>query len=154
MKTTSDLSIALRLAILFGLFALKPDVSFLAQTARTVVDNAQVKVLSVDVAPHQKTRLHDHKVNRVMIYLQAGKQTIDYQDGKKTILNWKAGEAKWSPASGMHIAEIPAINRSVVRELKNAGTSSKPALNMIAPVDPKHYKIEFENAQVRVFASN
>ncbi|MSO23501.1 MAG: hypothetical protein EXQ58_09670 [Acidobacteria bacterium] len=53
--------------------ALKPDVSSLARTARTGVDIDQVKVLSVDVAPHQKTRLHDHKVNRVMIYLHAVK---------------------------------------------------------------------------------
>jgi len=106
MKTTSDLAVAVRFAILLAFFALKLDATFLAQTARTVVENDQVKVLSVDVAPHQKTRLHDHKVNRVMIYLQPGMQKIDYQDGKKAILNWKAGEAKWSPASGMHVAEI------------------------------------------------
>ncbi len=51
MKTTSDLAVAVRLGILFGLFALKPDVSFLAQTARTIVENDEVKVLSVNVAP-------------------------------------------------------------------------------------------------------
>ena len=95
MKTTSALAVAVRFAILLAFFALKPDATFLAQTARTVVENDQVKVLSVDVAPHQKTRLHDHKVNRVMIYLQPGMQKIDYQDGKKTVLNWKAGDAKW-----------------------------------------------------------
>jgi len=155
MTKTSDMALALRIGILFGLFALKPDVFFLAQNARTVVDNEQVKVLSVNVAPRQKTRLHDHKVNRVMIYLQAGKQTIDYEDGKKAILNWKAGEAKWSPSSGMHIAEITSDQPVTIVEveLKNAGTSAKAGSQALDPlkVDPKHYKLEFENAQVRVF---
>ena len=154
-KTASHIAHAVRLGILLGVFVLKPNVVFHAQTARTVVDNDQVKVLSVDVAPHQKTRLHDHKVNRVMIYLQAGKQTIDYQDGKKTVLNWKAGEAKWSPASGMHIAEITSDQPVTIVEveLKNAGTSAKAGSQALDPlkVDPKHYRMEFENAQVRVF---
>ena len=155
IKTTSDFAVAMRFAILFAFFALKSDVSFLAQTARTVVENDQVKVLSVDVAPHQKTRLHDHKVNRVMIYLQPGMQRIDYQAGKKTVLNWEAGEAKWSPASGMHIAEITSDQPVTIVEieLKNAGTTAKAGSQALDPlkVDPKHYKMEFENAQVRVF---
>ena len=71
-----------------------------------VLDNDQVKVLKVSQDPHKRTRLHQHTMDRVMIYLQAGKQRIDYQDGKRVELNWKAGEALWSPASGMHIAEI------------------------------------------------
>lgn len=154
MKTSSGLAIAVRLGILCGTFALAPDAHFLAQTARTVVENDQVKVLTVDVAPRQKTRLHDHKVNRVMIYLQAGMQRIDYQNGKKTILNWKAGEAKWSPASGMHIAEITSGQPVTIVEveLKNPGTSAKAGSHRLDPlkVDPKHYKMEFENAQVRV----
>ena len=59
-----------------------------------------------------------------MIYLQPGKQTIDYQDGKKAVLSWVAGEAKWSPASGMHIAEITSdqLVTIVEVELKNAGS--------------------------------
>ena len=155
IKTNSDLAVVVRFAILFAFFALTTDVAFLAQTARTVIENEQVKVLSVDVAPHQKTKLHDHKVNRVMIYLQPGMQTIDYQDGKKRILNWKAGEAKWSPASGMHIAEITSDQPVTIVEveLKNKGTSVKAGSQVLDPlkVDPKHYKVEFENAQVRVF---
>lgn len=154
-KAASDLAHALRLGILLVVFVLKPDVPFQAQTARTVIDNDKVKVLSVDVAPRQKTRLHDHKVNRVMIYLQAGMQRIDYQDGKKTLLNWKAGEAKWSPASGMHTAEITSDQPVTIVEveLKNPGTSAKAGSQALDPlkVDPKHYKMEFENAQVRVF---
>ena len=71
----------------------------------TPIENEQVKVLSVVVQPHEKTRLHQHKVNRVMIYLQPGRQTFDYQDGRHSVLEWKAGEVKWSPAAGMHVAD-------------------------------------------------
>jgi quercetin dioxygenase-like cupin family protein len=58
-----------------------------AQTSHTNIDNDQAKVLSVTVEPHQKTPLHQHVVNRVMIYLQAGRRKINYQDGKKVLLD-------------------------------------------------------------------
>ncbi|MBI3208226.1 MAG: hypothetical protein HYZ37_04895 [Candidatus Solibacter usitatus] len=120
----------------------------------TVVDNDQVKVLKVTQDHHKKTRLHDHKINRVMIYMQPGKQTIDYQDGKKVVLEWKAAEPKWSPASGMHIAEIVSDQKVTIVEveLKKPGVKTKTAWPALDPVkiDPKHYKVEFENDQVRV----
>ena len=120
----------------------------------TPIDKDQVKVLDVNQQPHNKTRLHEHKVNRVMIYLQAGKQTIEYKDGKTTLLEWKPGEAKWSPASGMHIAEITSANpvRIIEIELKKPGKPGAVATSALDPVkiDPKHYKVEMENDQVRV----
>lgn len=124
-----------------------------AQSSRTLLDNGDVKVLSVDVKAHEKTRLHEHKVNRVMIYLQPGRQDFEFQDGHKTSLTWKAGEPKWSPAAGMHIAEITSPNPITIVEieLKKAG-AGKTATGEGDPVqlDKKHYKVEFENDQVRV----
>ena len=103
--------------------------AFAAETVSTPIENDQVKVLNVVVQPHEKTRLHQHKVNRVMIYLQAGRQDFDYE-GKKSVLNFKAGDVKWSPAGGMHIAEVTSaapVNIIEV-ELKKPGTgSSSPA---------------------------
>jgi uncharacterized RmlC-like cupin family protein len=129
-----------------------------AQSSKTVVDNDQVKVLSVTVEPHKKTRLHDHKINRVMIYLNPGTQDINYQDGKKQKLTWTAGEPKWSPASGMHIAEITSEKPVTIVEveLKKPGSKSAKPTGAMDPVklDPKHYKIEFENDQVRVLSVN
>ena len=125
-----------------------------AQQAKTVVENDQVKVLSVVVQPHQKTRTHDHKVNRVMIYLNAGTQDITYTDGKKTTTSWRANEAKWSPASGMHVAEITSGKPVTIIEVelkKPVPASAKPTGPMDpVKLDPKHYKVEFENSQVRV----
>jgi uncharacterized RmlC-like cupin family protein len=125
-----------------------------AQQSHTAIDNDQVKVLQVTVQPHHKTRLHEHTVNRVMIYLQPGRQNIDYKDGKHVPMQWKAGEAKWSPASGMHIAEITSDKPVTIVEieLKKPGSSVKAPMSALDPVkvDQKHYKLELENDQVRV----
>ena len=126
----------------------------LAQAPRAAIDNEQVRVLRVTQQPHQKTRLHEHKVNRVMIYLQAGRQNFEYEGGKKSVLTWKAGEAKWSPAAGMHTAEIVSDQPVTIVEveLKKPGDPGKRpggALDAVK-LDPKHYRVLFENEQVRV----
>jgi quercetin dioxygenase-like cupin family protein len=142
----------MKLRLLIGSIAAAAAVS--AQTSNVPIDNTQVKVLLVDVQPHVKTKLHEHTVNRVMVYLQAGKQDFNYQGGKKSELSWKAGEAKWSPAAGMHVAEIVSDNPVTIAEieLKKTGVKGTSASAPLDPakVDPKHYHIEFENDQVRV----
>lgn len=124
------------------------------QDPRVPIDNDKVKVVKVTQAPHTKTKLHKHDMNRVMIYLQPGKQSIDYKDAKMVTLNWKAGQALWSPAAGMHIAEIVSDNPVTIveLELKNKGAKEKVkgAAKDPLKVDPKHYKVEMENDQVRV----
>lgn len=122
--------------------------------ARTIIDNDQVKVLHVVAQPHQKTRTHDHKVNRVMIYLTAGSQDITYTDGRKVTTSWKANEPKWNPATGMHVAEITSKEPvSIVEvELKKSAPAAAKPTGALDPVrlDPKQYKVTFENEQVRV----
>ena len=124
-----------------------------AEPAKVIVDNDQVRVLEVTQPPHQKTPLHDHKVNRVMIYLQPGTQTLAYQD-HKVVQSWKAGEVKWSPMSGMHVAEITSANPVTIVEveLKKPWDPSKSATGPLDPVklDPKMYHVLFEKDQVRV----
>ena len=129
--------------------------ALLAQDSKVPIDNDQVRVLVVNEQPHRKTKLHDHKVNRVMIYLQAGKQDFEYPESKKkSVLTWKAGEAKWSPAGEKHIAEIVSDKPVTIVEveLKKPGDPAKKAAGPLDPVklDPKEYKVVFENDQVRV----
>jgi hypothetical protein len=87
-----------------------------------------------------------------MIYLDDGHMTLTQPDGKVEDLRWKAGDVRWSPAGGRHISENAgaAPYRIVELELKN-GPGALPA-NPLDPVqvDPKRYKVEFENPQVRV----
>jgi quercetin dioxygenase-like cupin family protein len=136
------------------LYLLGPSVAacLFAQTPPTL-ENDQVRVLSVIDKPHAKGALHEHKLNRVMIYMQPGEQIIS-QDGKKTTLKFKAGDVKWSSASGMHTSEIISGSPVPIIELevKKPGDPSKSATTALDPlkVAPNIYKLEFENDQVRV----
>jgi quercetin dioxygenase-like cupin family protein len=132
-------------------------VAVFAQDPRVPIENDKVKVVKVTQDPHKKTSLHKHDMNRVMIYLQPGKQTFDYQGEKPKTVTWKAGQALWSPAAGMHIAEIVSDGRVTILELelKNKGSKEKVKGTASDPlkVAPKQYKVEFENDQVRVVRS-
>jgi quercetin dioxygenase-like cupin family protein len=89
-----------------------------------------------------------------MVYMQAGKQEFTSADGKKTTLTFKAGDVKWSPGGGMHTSEIVSDTPVAIVEVevKKPGDPAKKVTTALDPpkIDPKHYKIEFENDQVRV----
>ena len=126
----------------------------LAQTPPPPIDNDQARVVVAQDQPHQKGQLHQHKVNCVMIYLQAGRQEVTPEGGKKVTLQWKAGDVKWSPAGGMHTSQIVSDKPVTIIEVevKKDGDPSKTVNTPLDPlkVDPKDYKLEFENSQVRV----
>ena len=125
-----------------------------AQT-NVVLDNDQVRILKVTVPTDHKTGFHEHKTNRVMVYLNKGGQAIIRQDGPTTTQKWKAGQPLWSPAIGMHRVELAATepNTIVEIELKQPGPAAPGAISRLHPLnaDPKHNKLEFENDQVRVY---
>jgi len=145
----------MRSAILVFGFVLVFAASLLpAQDTPVKIDNEQVRVLFATSVPHVKGKMHEHHDNRVMIYLDAGSQALTDPAGKVTASHWKAGEVLWSPGGGMHTSENTSDKayRIVEIELKKpAGGESAPAV-ALDPVklDPKHYHVEFENAQVRV----
>src|SRR4051794_33760269 len=82
--------------------------SGLAQTPATI-DNEQVRVLVAHEQPRVKTPLHEHQFNRVMIYADAGSQFFFFPNKAPLTINFKAGEVQWSPAGGMHSAEITSM---------------------------------------------
>jgi len=125
---------------------------------RVKVDNDAVRILKVVDTPHQKSALHRHEHNRVMIYLDAGVMEIVSEDGHKEKQHWKAGQAAWSQAGGRHTSENVGSSplRIVEIELKKPGPVTppmrKPELDPVA-IDAKHNHLLFENTQVRVFRS-
>ncbi|MDQ2840000.1 MAG: hypothetical protein M3Y72_02975 [Acidobacteriota bacterium] len=69
----------------------------------TLLDNDEVKVIRALEKPHVKGKFHEHKMNRVMIYVQSGRQRFEYQDGRKpAVFDWHAGEVKWSAPPCQH----------------------------------------------------
>lgn len=124
-----------------------------AQSA-PLLENDQVRVVNALDKPHAKSQLHEHKANRVMIYLTAGEQEIIGQDGKKDKFKFKAGDVRWSPANGMHTSEITSDTAvsMIELEVKKPGDPAKTGATPLDPVklSPKVYSVEFENPQVRV----
>lgn len=118
------------------------------------IENDQVKVISAYEKPYERTPLHEHKFNRVMIYEQAGRQEFLDMKKKPYTISFRAGEVKWSPAAGLHMARVITPNPVpiVEIEIKKPGNPSVFTPGALDPVkvDPKHYKVEFENDQVRV----
>ncbi len=125
------------------------------RTNQVVIENEHVRVLKVTDPPHRKGQLHEHAMNRVMVYLDEGHIVINYEDGKTDDQKVKAGEVRWSQAGGKHTSEnIGAGPVEIVEiELKSKpGGESKPVTAALDPpkVHPATYKILFENDQVRV----
>ena len=124
-----------------------------AADPKTLLENDQVRVIQVTDQPHTKTAPHEHKLNRVMIYLQPGAQQIQHDKGG-TLLKWRAGEVKWSPASGVHTSEVMsnAPVTIIEVEIKKQGDAAHQVTTPLDPlkVAPNAYHLEFENSQVRV----
>ena len=118
-----------------------------------LVENNEVKVVRALEKDQVVGKFHQHDMNRVMVYLQSGRQRFEYQDGRQpAVFDWKAGQVVWSPPSGMHSPEVLDHDFDIIEiELKTPGTD-KPITGNLDPlkVDPVHYKLEFENPQVRV----
>src|SRR6202051_4695945 len=118
------------------LSALFAAVTLLGQAPSNVkIDSPQARVLVVTEQPHHRSALHEHPMNRVMIYLGSGQVIRTTAAGVVEKIEFKAGEP-------FRIVKI---------ELKNK-PQSPVKLSAIDPLkaDPKHYSLEFENDQVRV----
>lgn len=117
------------------------------------LDTPQVRVYVATLPPHTPIPSRTgHATNRVLIYLDDGVMTR--QDGdQKTKLDVHRGEIRWRPASGAYVAENLSDRPLRILEIdlkgKPSGASTATKLDPTV-VDAKHYKVEFENGQVRV----
>ena len=140
-------ALALTSCVVFGAISVEP--------STVLFENEQVKVLRALEKPHVKGKFHEHPMNRVMVYLQPGRQRFEFQDGRPPkVFDWKEGQVEWSPPDGMHSPEVLSDAPFNIIEvlLKTRGTD-KAITDSLDPLklDPKHYKLELENSSVRVF---
>ena len=138
---------------LFGIFSCA---CFGAVESTVKIDNDAVRVLSVTYQAGDKSALHAHAGNRVVILLDAGHLATIDEDGRKQDRPWKAGEARWVPKGPKHAGENTGTNavRIVEVELKKPGhaVARDPKLDPVK-IDAKHNILIFENDQARVFRS-
>ncbi len=117
------------------------------QSGAAPIENEFVRVVHATDQPHHRGAPHQHKQNRVMIYLDSGDMDIAFQDGKVEHQHWRPGQVAWSPAGGIHTSENVSDHpiRIVEIELRNPGNPSAAG----QPPDRTHAVID--NAQVRVY---
>lgn len=119
---------------------------------QVVIQNDFVRVLDVTDSGNAKSAPHQHAMNRVMIYLTTGKQQLEYASGEKRLIEFKAGDALWSPASGVHTSQnMGPVFRVIEVELNNKpGPAAAPLQLDPVKVAPENYKVVIDEPQVRV----
>jgi hypothetical protein len=118
------------------------------------IDNPQVRVVDALDQPRSRGPLHEHKADRVMVYLTDCNTRIAEPGGKVEEQHWRAGQVAWSPARGPHTSQNLTDKpcRIIEIELKQGAGRTPVLAGSLDPVkvDPAHYTVELENDRVRV----
>jgi hypothetical protein len=116
------------------------------------VDKARVYIATLQ--PHAPSSSpNGHATNRLLIYLDEGTMTRREGTGAPETIAFHRGDVRWRPASGAYVAENTGDRpiRILEIDLKGKPSAPLPVTKLDPPlVDPKHYKVAFENDQVRV----
>ena len=134
--------------------------SLRAQTPSTAaaltekLDTPQAHVYVATLLPHTPSRsANGHATNRVLIYLDDGVMTRTVGTTAPQTIVFHRGDVLWRPASGAYVAENTSDHPFRILEVDlKGGPSAPPPATQLDPtvVDAKHYKVELDNAQVRV----
>jgi hypothetical protein len=116
------------------------------------LDTPQARVIVATLQPRTPSiAANGHATNRVLIYLDDGVMTRK-EGEQSTKIDFHRGDVRWRPASGAYVAENTSDHPIRILEVDLKGKPAASAATKLDPtvVDPKHYKIEFENEYVRV----
>ncbi len=103
-------AISIQLVVTLGLF-LVPTVSFAADAV--VLDpkhysvdreNDSVRVVRIKYGPHERSVMHDHARDGLLVYLTDHRVKFSYLDGRSEEVSAKAGQTAWVTA-GTHLPE-------------------------------------------------
>ncbi|HZR24169.1 MAG TPA: hypothetical protein VFA59_11315 [Vicinamibacterales bacterium] len=117
------------------------------------LDTPQARVIVATLQPRTPSiASNGHATNRVLIYLDDGVMTRKDGDQSATI-EFHRGDVRWRPASGPYTAENISDHPIRILEIDLKGSPAAAARTSAldpAAVDAAHYKVIFENEQVRV----
>jgi len=107
-------------ALLSPAFAPAQDlVQTAGKNAKVVLDNADVRVIELNMPPGASTGMHEHKTDQLVVFLTGGTAKQTMADGKSKELTRKAGDVAWSePVTHDTKNESKAAVRTLVIELK------------------------------------
>lgn len=117
------------------------------------LDTPQIRVYVATLQPHTPSiSRNGHATNRVLIYMDEGAMTVK-EGADTTTITFKRGDVRWRPSGGPYTAENTSDHPIRILEIDLKGPPAGPApvtkLDPVA-VDPKHYRVDFENEFVRV----
>jgi hypothetical protein len=116
------------------------------------VDKARVYVATVH--PHRPVLApKGHVTNRVFLYMDDGVMTRREGTSQAKTIMFRRGDVGWIPASNGYVSENTTDSpvRILMVDLKGKPSGPAPQTKLDPTiVDPKHYKVVFENDQVRV----
>jgi len=144
----------MRIAKCRGIFAFLAGVTLWAQGVDNKFDTPRMRVSITTLLPNTPVASRTgHATNRVLIYLDTGVIRLqDGNDGAQTMA-FRRGEVRWRPASGAYVEECIGGRPMRILEIDLKGKPAGPLpVSKLDPtaVDAKHYKVEFENDQVRI----
>jgi hypothetical protein len=118
------------------------------------LDTPQARVYVATLQPHTPVPSRNgHATDRVLIYLDNGVMTRQDGDGQPQRIEFHRGEVRWRPASGAYVAENIGDRPIRILEIDLKAKPAGPApVSTLDPtvVDARHYRVEFENGEVRV----
>ncbi len=124
-----------------------------AKQCKVAFENEYVRVLHWTTNPHEKITMHEHPA-LVTVSLAGGKNRYTSPDGKTRDVESRAGQATWSDPekhSSESLGDRPGeVVQVELKKKAGAAMTAIAATEDSAKVDPKHYKVEFQNDRVRV----
>ena len=114
------------------------------------IDNAWVRVLRVNLAPHAKIAMRQYPAT-VAVFLTDIHEKITAADGTGRNLDRKAGEVGFNEASKHSEENVSGQPlEAVIIELKPGAPKSPPITLDPVKLDAEHHPVAFENDRVRV----
>jgi hypothetical protein len=100
------LHVLLAIALLWAPASVFAEEAVVADPAHYAVDfeNDSVRVVRIKYGPREKSVMHEHSRDGVLVYLTDHRVRFTYPDGKSEDVSARAGQTAWSTA-GTHLPE-------------------------------------------------
>ena len=100
-------------------FPARDPVKVAPKNYKVIIDNPQVRVVKVNIGPREKLPLHEHALNRAVVYLTPAHVRVTPDGAAATETNVKAGDVVWGgPARHSEENLLNEPVRVLVVELK------------------------------------
>ena len=123
------------------------------KTHKIELENTWVRVLRITQAPHEKTPVHAHATDHVVVYLTDAHTRVIRAGGSHTEVTRRAQQVEYlAPMKEAHAEENLSDRplETILVELKPGAPKSPPIALDVVRLDPEHHPVLLENARVRV----